>query len=63
MPPNKDRKYSYDQDYLKSNIKNVVIPFNKRKEDDMTLLDWLNSRTEGKTAYIKRLIREDKDHR
>ncbi len=54
-----DRKYGYDQAYLKQNVKNVVLPFNKRKPDDMTLLAWLNRQIEGKTKYIKRLIRED----
>lgn len=52
-------KYGYDQQYLKENIQTVGVTFNKRKPEDMVLLDWLNNRSEKKVAYIKRLIRED----
>ena len=55
----KERKYGYDQVYLKQNVRNVVIPFNKRKKEDTIILEWLDSRSEGKTAYIKRLILDD----
>lgn len=55
----KNEKYSYDQQYLKDNVLTVGVTFNKRKPDDMVLLEWLNSRNEKKVAYIKRLIRED----
>jgi len=57
--PQRERKYGYDQDYLKQNIVQVGITFNRRKPDDMKLIDWLNSRTESRVAYVKRLIRED----
>lgn len=52
-------KYGYDQQYLKDNIRTVGVTFNKRKQEDMILLDWLNNRNEKMVAYIKRLIRED----
>lgn len=52
-------KYGYDQQYLKENIQTVGVTFNKRKPEDMVLLDWLNNHSEKKVAYIKRLIRED----
>lgn len=52
-------KYSYDQTYIRENMTTVGVTFNKRKPDDMILLDWLNNRDEKKVAYIKRLIRED----
>lgn len=55
----KDSKYQYDQQYLKTNISSICVTFNKRKPDDMILLDWLNGVSEKKVAYIKRLIRED----
>lgn len=58
-PEAKERKYSYDQQYLKENISSVNVPFNKRKPEDQIIYEWLNSRSEGKTAYIKRLILED----
>ena len=58
-PRTKEEKYTYDQQYLKDNILTVGITFNKRKPEDMALLDWLNDRDEKKVAYIKRLLRED----
>ena len=58
-PKAKERKYGYDQNYLKQNITIVGVTFNKRKKDDQMILDWLNSRAESRVAYIKRLILED----
>ena len=55
----KAKKYNYDQQYLKENMITVGVTFNKRKPDDMTLLEWINDREEKKVPYIKRLIRED----
>lgn len=52
-------KYGYDQQYLKENIQTVGVTFNKRKPEDMVLLDWVTNRDETKVSYIKRLIRED----
>jgi len=63
MPPEKKRtkekKYSYDQNYLRQNMVAVNITFNRQKPDDMVILDWLNSRKESKVAYMKRLIISD----
>jgi len=58
-PKAKAKKYNYDQHYLKENVVTVGITFNKRKKEDMLLLDWLNNRDETKVAYVKRLILED----
>lgn len=58
-PKAKERKYSYDQSYLKQNIAQVSLTFNRRKQEDMTILKWLNDCGESKVAYIKRLIQED----
>ena len=52
-------KYQYDLDYLKQNIVNVGVTFNKRKPEDMSILEWLNSRNGSRAAYIKNLIIED----
>jgi hypothetical protein len=53
------KKSRYDQEYMRQNITRKLIPFNKLKQDDMEILEWLNSRPEGATAYIKDLIRRD----
>ena len=55
----KEEKYGYDQDYLKQNVVQIGVTFNRRKKDDMELLEWLNGRAESRVSYIKRLIRED----
>lgn len=56
----KDEKaYKYDQDYIKANLIKILITYNRKKPDDMAELEWLNAQEEGKSAYIKRLIRED----
>lgn len=52
-------KYAYDQEYLKQNVTLVNISFNQKKEEDMIILNWLNSLPGSRTAYIKNLIRED----
>lgn len=58
-PQTKAKKYGYDQGYLKQNIISVGVTFNRRKKDDMMMLEWLNNRDESRVAYIKRLILED----
>ena len=58
-PRTKEKKYGYDQEYLKKNVTVINITFNKRKKEDNELLDWLNCREGSRVSYIKRLIRED----
>jgi len=53
------KQYEHDQKYLKENIKLVNFSINKRKPEDMEMLEWLNSREEGIGAYVKSLIRRD----
>jgi hypothetical protein len=60
-PQTKEKKYGYDQGYLKQNIIAVNVTFNRRKKEDIELLEWLNGRDESRVSYIKRLIREDKE--
>ena len=53
------KQYIRDQKYLKENIKLVNFSLNRRKPEDMEMLEWLNSREEGIGAYVKSLIRRD----
>lgn len=53
------KQYAHDQKYLKENIKLVNFSLNRRKPEDMEMLEWLNSREEGISAYVKSLIRRD----
>lgn len=59
MPRTKEQKYSYDKAYLQENTTRVSLVFNKRKPDDLILMEWLKAQAEGSNGYIKRLIRED----
>lgn len=63
-PETKAKKYGYDQGYLKQNMVMVGVTFNKRKKDDMELLEWLDNvremgLAESRVAYIKQLIQYD----
>ena len=53
------KQYAHDQKYLKENIKLVNFSLNKRSPQDMEMLEWLKSREEGISAYVKSLIRRD----
>ena len=59
MPRTKEQKYSYDKLYLQQNTTRVSLVFNKRKPDDLIIMEWLKTRAEGSNGYIKRLIRAD----
>lgn len=56
-----DRKYAYDQEYIKKNLKRVLITFNQNSKADMDIYEWLNQQTGSKVAYIKSLIENDMD--
>lgn len=49
----------YRRSYSKENIRYKRMNFNIKKEEDVKLLDWLNNRPEGVTAYLKKLILRD----
>ena len=51
-----------DTAYAKKKIR-VVLEFNEELSEDMELLNWLASQKDGKTATIKRLIKDAKDQR
>ena len=59
MPLDKENKSKYDQEYRRKYVVKKLIPFNKKKQEDMDILDWIESRPENSTQYIKRLVRED----
>lgn len=54
-----DRKYSYDQDYIKKNLKRVLITFNRNNPSDMAIAEWIDKQPFSKNQYIKQLIRKD----
>lgn len=51
-------KIEYTKKYVKENIKQVNLFFNRGNEEDMKLLDFLNN-IQNKQVYIKNLIRAD----
>ena len=53
------KKYAYDQEYIKKNLKRVLITFNRNNPADMRLVSWMESRKMSKNAYIKQLIEMD----
>ena len=56
MPSKKD----YDIQYARENVIRKIVPFNRRNDEDMVLLD--HAETHGNfTAYVKALIRQDLD--
>lgn len=52
-------KYSYDQDYIKKNLKRVLLTFNRNNPTDMALVDWLDQQPWSMNRYIKSLIEKD----
>lgn len=51
-------KIEYTKKYVKENIKQVNLFFNRGNEEDMKLLDFLNN-IQNRQVYIKNLIRAD----
>ena len=52
-------QYEYEKDYQKRYRITKVITFNRKNEDDMRMVAWLENRSEGIIPYIKALIRKD----
>lgn len=52
-------KYSYDQEYIKKNLKRVLLTFNRNNPSDMELANWLEQQPWSMNRYIKSLIRSD----
>lgn len=56
-PPNKQ---AYDAKYIKENIIQRTLSFNRGDPEDMEMYEWIKSKGRGNgTPYIKGLIRED----
>lgn len=49
----------YMKDYNNRHVKWRKVSFNDKNPDDMILINWIDSREESTSAYIKRLVRED----
>ena len=49
----------YVADYMREKIWQVHVSLNKTKPEDIQMHEWLTSRPEGASGYIKRLVRED----
>ena len=62
MPRKKDPNFvwkDYLNEYINTNIVYKSINFNMKKPDDVKLLDWVMSRPEKVSPYLKRLVKED----
>ena len=55
----KKQQYEYALQYRKENIVRKLMIFNKTNPNDLSMLEWLNSRPEGTSPYLKRLVQED----
>lgn len=55
----KKQQYEYALQYRKENIVRKLMIFNKTNSNDLSMLEWLNSRPEGTSPYLKRLVQED----
>lgn len=49
----------YVKEYQRENRITKKVTFNRKNPEDMVMVKWLDSRTEGVVQYMKRLIRED----
>ena len=54
-----DKKYSYDQEYIKKNLKRILITFNRNNPGDMQLVRWIENQNDSMNAYIKGLVEKD----
>lgn len=49
---------SYDKQYIKDNIHQKTISFNRKNEGDEELYEWITQQA-NQAQYLKNLIRED----
>lgn len=50
---------AYQTAYQKENVVRKVLKFNRKKESDVKLLEWVESQDETFNRYCKRLISAD----
>lgn len=55
----KKQQYEYNREYRKKRIVYRSINFNLENPDDQTILDWIDSREEATSPYLKRLVLDD----
>jgi len=58
MSEAKKRKGAYDARYIKANIRQRTLSFNRNNPEDMEMYDWIGKQ-ENATQYLKSLVRED----
>lgn len=66
MPKKKSGLFDQDKyikEYIRQNRTSKSLTFNRRNEDDMKLLQWIESRAESFNQYIKRLVRKDMEQK
>lgn len=62
MPKQKSGNFDqgkYVAGYMRENIKQVKVSLNKNKPEDMKLYEWLRTRPQGASGYLKELARAD----
>ena len=62
MPKQKSGDFdqkAYVNDYIKANIRYRRMNFNLTKQEDITMLEWIDSQPEGVSNYLKRLVEAD----
>lgn len=52
-------KYSYDQNYIKKNLKRILLTFNRNNPSDMAIVEWLDQQPLSMNRYIKNLVQLD----
>ncbi len=52
-------KETYNNEYNKRNIRSRRMNFNLKKEEDLEMMEWIDSKPEGISNYLKKLVAED----
>ena len=58
MSEAKRKKSIYDAKYIKANVRQRTLSFNRNNAEDMEMYDWIGKQ-ENATQYLKGLVRED----
>lgn len=62
MPKMRSGNFDQDQyvkDYQRQYRITKLVTFNRKIEDDMTMLQWIEGQPESFVQYVKRLIKQD----
>lgn len=52
-------KREYDKEYSRLHIKYRKLNLNTSKQEDIALMEWIDSQPEGASNYLKRLVLAD----